>query len=260
MLLNYKHTNNSFLQYSILLLLCGLFLSHLATLFAIEHSVYQEKLSHIISSSLFFLFFFLFFYSNFVNNQKSINLLFYVIPVALIFIESYILFKESGFLPEQLIEHALKIMLPLMGVVVLKKGELTNNTLLILKILVAFTFFGHGLFALGIHFVPKNFVSMTTAILQLSNSNAERFLFLIGILDVLAAIGIFFNGVIQKSAFIYMILWGLITAFARIVYGSMVSTDGMDFLYYVSNTIYRIPNGLIPLYLMNAISKGRIIN
>jgi len=254
--INKMLTNNSILKYSVLLLLCGLSLAHFATIYTDEHKVFNENLNHFISSCVFFLFFCLFFYSLIINNFKTIHVSFYLIAVALILIESIILFKKSGFLPEQLIEHALKIMLPLMGVFVLNRGELTTKTLIVLKILIACTFVGHGIYALGLHYIPKSFISMTTTILHVNKTNAENFLFLIGILDILAAFGIFFKGIAQKYSFIYMILWGLITAFARIVYGSMVSTDSMEFLYYFSNGIYRIPNGLIPLFLFNAINKG----
>jgi hypothetical protein len=256
--INKMLTNNSILKYSVLFLLCGLSLAHFTTIYADEHKVFNENLSHFISSCIFFLFFCLFFYTLIINNFKTIHLSLYLIAVALILIESLILFKKSGFLPEQLIEHALKIMLPLIGVFVLNRGELTTKTLVVLKILIACTFLGHGVYALGVHYIPRNFMSMTTTILCLDKTNAENFLFLIGILDILAAIGIFFKGIAQKSAFIYMILWGLITAFARIIYGSLISTDSIEFLYYVSNAIYRIPNGLIPLFLYNAISKGLI--
>jgi hypothetical protein len=255
LVINKMLTNNSILKYSVLFLLCGLSLAHFATIYTDEHKVFKEDLTHFISSCVFFLFFCLFFYSLIINNFKTIHVSFYLIAVALILIESIILFKKSGFLPEQLIEHALKIMLPLMGVFVLHRGELTTKTLVLLKILIACTFVGHGIYALGLHYIPKSFISMTTTILHINKTNAENFLFLIGILDILAAIGIFFKGIAQKYSFIYMILWGLITAFARIVYGSIVSTDSMEFLYYFSNAIYRIPNGLIPLFLFNTISK-----
>jgi len=238
LVINKMLTNNSILKYSVLFLLCGLSLAHFATIYTDEHKVFKEDLTHFI-----------------INNFKTIHVSFYLIAVALILIESIILFKKSGFLPEQLIEHALKIMLPLMGVFVLHRGELTTKTLVLLKILIACTFVGHGIYALGLHYIPKSFISMTTTILHINKTNAENFLFLIGILDILAAIGIFFKGIAQKYSFIYMILWGLITAFARIVYGSIVSTDSMEFLYYFSNAIYRIPNGLIPLFLFNTISK-----
>ena len=251
--INKMNTNNSILKYSVLLLLFGLSLAHFTSIYAFEHKVFNQNLSHIISSYIFFVFFCLFFYSLVINNFKTIHLSFYLIAVALT-----ILFKKSGFVPEQLIEHTLKIMLPLIGVFVLSKGELTTKTLIVLKILIACTFLGHGIYALGVHYIPKNFISMTSTILRIDKTNAENFLFLVGILDILAVIGIFFKGITQKLALIYMILWGLITAFARIVYGSMVSADSMEFLYYFSNTIYRIPNGLIPLFLYNAISKGLI--
>ncbi len=256
--INKMNTNNSILKYSVLLLLFGLSLAHFTSIYAFEHKVFNQNLSHIISSYIFFVFFCLFFYSLVINNFKTIHLSFYLIAVALTLIESCILFKKSGFVPEQLIEHTLKIMLPLIGVFVLSKGELTTKTLIVLKILIACTFLGHGIYALGVHYIPKNFISMTSTILRIDKTNAENFLFLVGILDILAVIGIFFKGITQKLALIYMILWGLITAFARIVYGSMVSADSMEFLYYFSNTIYRIPNGLIPLFLYNAISKGLI--
>jgi hypothetical protein len=72
-------------------------------------------------------------------------------------------------------------------------------------VLIACTFIGHGVFAIGYHGIPDNFMQMTTRILGISAVTAEQFLFIIGMLDIAAALLIFASGRWQKAGLIYMI-------------------------------------------------------
>jgi hypothetical protein len=241
---------NRVLEISIFLLLFGLSLGHFSIVFAEEHQVYSQNNIHFLSGVLFSLFTLLFLSKGWFSKHTSFITLLFMIPVTLTFIESIILFEKSGFLPEQIIEHALKIMLPLIGMYFLSQNVLSRKMIWLLKLLIACTFLGHGVYALGFHYVPGNFMLMTTTILGINPVEAEKFLYVIGLLDIIAAVLIFVNGVAEKIALIYMIVWGLLTAIARFIYGAMIDVEGVHMLYYVSNTLYRLPHGLIPLYIL----------
>lgn len=164
------------------------------------------------------------------------------------FIDSFYSFVQVGYLPEQLIEHALKIFLPVTLFLIL--NNVVIRIKIILKILISLTFLGHGLFAIGIHSVPGGFMLMTTEILSFSADKAYNFLNIVGVLDIVFALTIFFNGIFYRIGIIYMVFWGFITALARIVYGVMIDSDGIQLLNYLSNFIYRLPHGMIPLILL----------
>ena len=159
-------------------------------------------------------------------------------------------FIDAGYVPEQLIEHAIKIFLPISLFFAFETRSFSKKNVLFLKALVALTFIGHGTFALGLNYVPGGFVSMTTSILGISVDQAFIFLKIAGILDFIFAILMFVNAKLLSYSAIYLVSWGLITAFARLAYGLSIPTNIETITYYTANTIYRIPHGLIPLLLV----------
>lgn len=170
----------------------------------------------------------------------------------LLFSTSYASFIDSGYVPEQLIEHAIKLFIPLVLFRQLAfESSQTKETVISLKVLVALTFIGHGIFALGVNYVPSSFVEMTTEILGMSVPNTYLFLKIVGYLDILCAILIFFNSPV-KPVYFYLIFWGLITALARLVYGLLINEgSAMDVIHWTSNMAYRLPHGIIPIVLLH---------
>lgn len=170
---------------------------------------------------------------------------------ALLMTTSYASFIASGYAPEQLIEHAIKLFTPLILFRQLAFTPIqTEETVISLKVLVALTFIGHGIFALGAHYVPSGFVDMTTEILGTSIPNSYIFLNTVGYLDILCAVLIFVKSPI-KPVYFYLILWGFITALARLVYGILINEgSAIDMVYWTSNMLYRLPHGIIPLLLL----------
>lgn len=165
-------------------------------------------------------------------------------------INSYGSYIKSAYVPEQMIEHAIMIFLPLLFFVTLITNRISDKQVFILKLLTALTFLGHGLFAIGFHYVPEGFISMTGEILQFNHYDSLIFLKLVGILDLLVAVLIFLPKQYASSALLYMAFWGLITALARIVYGGIVATNFQETLYYIASTMYRLPHGLVPIILL----------
>jgi ABC-type dipeptide/oligopeptide/nickel transport system permease component len=95
---------------------------------------------------------------------------------------------------------------------------------------------------------------MTIGILGVTESQAKVFLSIAGILDVLAAILIYIPKT-TKIALSYVLIWGLLTAFARVVFGfnsNFILDSIHDSLY---GTIYRLPHGLIAGIILMMILK-----
>ena len=97
------------------------------------------------------------------------------------------------------------------------KGHLfKKQTRLLLKLLIALTFTAHGLYAMGVFPLPQNFIQMTISALNVNNETAILFLWWAGFMDILLSVLIFTPFRIAKYALIYAIVWGFLTAFARI--------------------------------------------
>ncbi len=128
-----------------------------------------------------------------------------------------------------------------------------------LKIPVAFTFISHGIFAMGIFYTPCEFLDMTMKILIVNEIQARLFLFVVGILDVLASILLFIPKV-AKYALIYIIIWGLLTAMARLLSGFNQNFIIESIHNYTYLVVYRLPHGLIPLAVFYLLSKKLKIN
>lgn len=188
--------------------------------------------------------------------------LYFLFPLASgsLFLHSYLKFIEVGHLPEQLIEHSLQFFLPIFWFFTVRNSETVNNDKWIfsLKIALALTFVGHGIFAVGWNGVPSHFVAMTTQILPMDVASAKLFLFFIGVFDFLAAIALFVpSKLARKTAVFYLITWGIITSLARVfsAYGNVPS----EVLIWNSlpNTLYRLPHGLIVLMLIFAQDRNK---
>lgn len=123
-----------------------------------------------------------------------------------------------------------------------------------LKIAVAFTFISHGIFAIGIFYLPGEFVDITIKILSVNETQARLFLFVVGILDVLFSLLLFIPK-LAKYALIYIITWGLLTAMARLVSGFNQNFILESFHNYTYLVVYRLPHGLIPLSIFYVLTK-----
>ncbi len=173
-----------------------------------------------------------------------------ILSFACLFTDSWVAFEDAGYVPEQLIEHGSKLLLPVLIFVRNFSGWTREHTQFSLKIIIALTFVGHGLFAVGWHYVPGNFHSMTTSILGLTGNQATNFLFTVGTLDFIAATCLFLPKPFYKPALVYLVLWGTLTTLARTAFP--ISTSDLDFnsMYQgIAGTVYRIPHAMLPMLL-----------
>ena len=152
--------------------------------------------------------------------------------------------KQKDYAILQIFELFIQMSVPVALLLVKQVDETNLNKIkLILKVAISATFMAHGLFALGIIYYPANFVDMTSGILGFTEGQAKVFLTTAGILDLITAAFLYFPKT-TKIALFYALIWGLVTALARVVHGfnaDFIVSSIHDSLY---STIYRLPHGL----------------
>ncbi len=138
------------------------------------------------------------------------------------------------------------------------KNDITDNKKIIngLKIAIACTFIAHGLFAMGLIYLPGYFVDMTIMILGVTEPQATTFLYVAGVLDVVMSILIFIPK-ISKYALLYMVFWGLATAFARLLAGFNLDFAASTLHGSLFLVVYRLSHGLLPLVVLLMEEKNR---
>lgn len=124
-----------------------------------------------------------------------------------------------------------------------------KKAILGLKIAIACTFIAHGLFAMGLIYLPGHFIDMTIKILGVTEPQATTFLYVAGVLDLVTSVLIFIPK-LAKYALLYMVFWGFATAFARLFAGyssSFVSSSLHNSIFLV---VYRLSHGLLPFIVL----------
>ena len=160
-----------------------------------------------------------------------------------------IVWKEQGWQVGQLLEQSLQWTTPLL-LALNSKGSIPERWIRYgTKIAIAATFIGHGLYALGYYPIPGNFLEMTMRSLSIGEDTARQFLFLIGILDVLAALGVIWPKRFKAVIFTYLIAWGLLTSLAR-VWGYFSFDFFENWLQmWIYELFIRFPHFLVPWFL-----------
>jgi hypothetical protein len=128
---------------------------------------------------------------------------------------------------------------------IIKSKKIING----LKIAIACTFTAHGLFAMGLIYLPGYFIDMTIKILGVNETQATSFLYIAGVLDLVMSVLIFIPK-LAKYALMYMIFWGFATAFARLF--ASFNSDFLSRSFHSSTylVIYRLSHGLLPLIVL----------
>lgn len=160
-------------------------------------------------------------------------------------------FKDLFMAWGQFWEYATQVTAPLVLVHVIYGGQNTERFRWALKITIAITFFSHGLYAYGYYPQPGVWQQWCMDVFGFATDiAAKKFLVIIGVLDFAAALLILLP---LKIAFVpavwYCIVWGILTAFARIV-GNFYSNIPFQSLHeYGYEAFYRLVHGGIPLLL-----------
>lgn len=157
--------------------------------------------------------------------------------------------KEKFYHIAQFFEHSIQFGLPFFLLWYYPRQDQSKKGILILKLLIAFTFFSHGLYAFGAYPVPGKFIDMVIQILGCSESSAITLLYIAGILDFVVAVLIFIPK-ISVYALWYAVIWGLLTALARIFANFYWDFPLQSIHQNLYQVIYRLPHGLVPLFVI----------
>lgn len=189
---------------------------------------------------------------------KKTNLKWFRIPIIFggisLLLLTLLMTKEKFYHFAQFFEHSIQFGLPFVLLYYYSKKKNNMRLILILTILIALTFFSHGLYAFGFYPVPGKFVDMVIQIFGFSETTAITFLYIAGILDFILAILIFVPK-LRFYALWYAFLWGLLTAFARIVANFYWDFPIQSIHQNLHQVLYRIPHGLTPLLVILIIKK-----
>ena len=150
-----------------------------------------------------------------------------------------------------LAEHLLQVGLPFSCALMLpympQQWELPTER--VIYLLLSLCFIGHGVYALDIQPTPADFVSMTMNILSLQENNAHLFLSFFGGLDFVAAFGIWIPiKEIKRSALVYMMIWGTLTALARPL-GQPAFSFIERVIVWGPEMIWRLSHMLVPFWI-----------
>ncbi|TPN85151.1 DoxX-like family protein [Aquimarina algicola] len=171
-------------------------------------------------------------------------------PVALggisLVLLAILLAKEKFYHAAQFFEHSIQFGLPFMLLFIFSNRYQKEKFILTLKIIIAVTFFSHGLYAFGFYPVPGRFVDMVIQIFGCSEDIAIVFLYIAGILDFILAVLLFVPRV-NIYALWYAVVWGTLTALARIVANFYIDFPLESIHQNLHEVIYRLPHGFVPL-------------
>ncbi len=182
----------------------------------------------------------------------------------LIFFRIFCIWKSKFFQFGQLFEMGIQMMIPIL---IFYSEEIEKKIVIfhLLKISVALTFLGHGLYAFNVYPIPGNFLDMILKIIGGNENSARAFLKLAGTWDFLLFTIILFVEKFPKwifsPALYFAFFWGGLTSLARFLYFfeiNNLSSTKMAFI----EMIVRIPHSLLPLGLLFLVSfmKGQNSN
>ena len=161
-----------------------------------------------------------------------------------LFLLAFLHQKDQFYQMGQLLEYALQIATPLIFIQWIEKRKIDT----FLYIVIGLTFSCHGLYAIGYYAIPASFIEMTLNVLNCNETQAKLFLKIMGLLDFLASICLFFP-TLRQIGLIYCILWGFLTAIAR-PYAYIHTDLGIaNALYWLAEALCRTPHFSIPFLL-----------
>lgn len=159
--------------------------------------------------------------------------------------------KEKFFFFGQFLEYTLQWSAPFFLITFSRRMAVTDRTIFLLKLAIAFTFTCHGLYAVGYSPRPELFLTMVINILGVDNNTAVQFLNLAGLLDFIGSAALFLPWKkARMGAVAYLCFWGVMTTIARpwaFVHWEFLASGLTQWLH---ESIYRFPHFLMPLALL----------
>lgn len=157
-------------------------------------------------------------------------------------------FKEKFFQYGQLMEFGIQVITPMLLYLTLFTKIRERNLMLTAKIATAITFLGHGLYAWGYYPQPGHFIDMFINVLGFSEEFSRTSLMIAAALDFAVAILIFVPRA-SRPALLYCVLWGGLTAMARIMSGFDSNFIAQTLNQYTFEVLFRLSHALIPLWI-----------
>jgi hypothetical protein len=183
-----------------------------------------------------------------VNKRKSYYKATMKIGWYLLFIVAFGYFAEKNHTWGQLLEYSAQLITPYLLLMAVKY-KMKKKFVFIAKLAIAITFICHGLYAFGYYPVPGAFIDMMIKGFGMNEPQAVYWLRVFGVVDFAFAIGIFIPYV-SRYFLLYGLIWGFLTAFARIY--TQVNLDFLEanLSQYTHEFLVRIPHFIIPLLLL----------
>jgi len=188
-----------------------------------------------------------------VLKPKNINIgKLLIVGAVLLTILSTLFYKEKFLKFGQFIEYSCQMFSPLFLYLMLYVNINQKKITLLLKIAIALTFFGHGLYALGVYITPGYWTDMAMSSLRFiglyfSESEVNKIIYYAGIIDMAIVVGVFLPKKITYPFLIWAAIWGLLTALSRVVGYTNIYPNWSTFTQFLPQTIYRLPHFFIPL-------------
>lgn len=217
-----------------------------AVILPIDNPLYLRWLNYVIGGIFIIGILVIVFYNKGVKWQKV--LLYFITAVLCLLAIAYWVTKEYRL--TQLFEYSIQVSVITIFMAFIEKSAMPQRLGVICSTIIALTFTAHGLYALGFPYTtPLGFIEMTMKILHVEVAIAKGFLKIVGILDLLLSMGLFFKST-QKVALNYAIFWGTATAMARVIaYFDFLSPFG-SLHRWMYETIHRAPHAIVPLVLL----------
>jgi hypothetical protein len=154
----------------------------------------------------------------------------------------------------QPLELAIQCSLPAILAAVLRaRGQLSAAHQGWLRLAIAATFAGHGMYAIGYYEVPGQFVTLVMRSLHVTESTALDLLKVAGCLDFAVALGALTAprlGPLGAVTLLYAAGWGTLTALARLWSFFRWDLALERLAQWLHETVMRLPHGLVPLLLL----------
>ncbi|MGB3547689.1 MAG: hypothetical protein WBA17_11985, partial [Saprospiraceae bacterium] len=173
---------------------------------------------------------------------------------------SVLYYLESNFELAQLLEYSLQTGTPFFLLAAVSRQEFSRRLIWVMSIATAVTFICHGLYAGGYGYPrPVSFTTMVMLGFGIESETAAfRFLTVAAWGDFLAAAFLLLLPYprVRNIGLVYTIIWGFLTALARVWSFWMISDLATILLQYTHEWVLRWPHFLVPLVLYVCVPKS----
>ncbi len=171
---------------------------------------------------------------------------------------SFVYCKEMFWAWGQFLEYSLQVSAPIFLYFATRLRGNSPSFRFWLQISIGITFFSHGLYAYGYYPQPVAWVDWCILVFFMSENVARKFLIVIGVLDFAKLFAVFIPWRrLQHVALWYCVLWGFITALARIVANYSYDLPLESLRIYAPEMLFRLVHGGIPLLLWSLWRKDK---